>query len=63
MSEERFGPFRPPVNLTDAEWQAIIAVREGRTISEAASHLGVPEKRFRVTLANAAEKLKIAAAL
>ena len=62
MSDERFGPFHPPVNLTDAEWEAVVAVREGRTISEAAAHVGVPEKRFRVTLANAAEKLKIAAA-
>ncbi len=63
MSEEQFGPFRPPVNLTAAEWNAIIAVREGRTIPEAAAHLDVPEKRFRLTLANAAEKLKIAASL
>ena len=63
MSDERFGPFRPPVDLTEAEWTAIIAVREGRTIAEAAAHVDVPEKRFRLTLANAAEKLKIAASL
>ena len=63
MSNERFGPFRPPVDLTEAEWDAIIAVREGRTIPEAAVHLDVPEKRLRLTLANAAEKLKIAASL
>ncbi|MEY2422279.1 MAG: hypothetical protein QOI95_2346 [Acidimicrobiaceae bacterium] len=63
MNDERFGAFRPPVNLTDAEWNAIIAVREGKTILEAAARLHVPEKRFRLTLANAAEKLKIAASL
>ena len=63
VSDEQFEAFRPPVNLTEAEWNAIIAVRQGRTISEAAAHLDVPEKRFRMTLANAAEKLKIAASL
>ena len=63
MSDERFAPFEPPVNLTEAEWSAIIAVREGRSVSEAAALLDVPDKRFRLTLANAAEKLKIAASL
>jgi hypothetical protein len=63
VSDERFGAFRPPVNLTEAEWNAIIAVREGRSIPEAAAHLAVPEKQFRLTLANAAEKLKIAPSL
>jgi hypothetical protein len=63
VSDEQFGPFHPHVDLTDAEWNAVIAVRQGRTSSEAASHLGVPENRFRLTLANAAEKLRIAAAL
>jgi len=63
VSDNAFGPFRPPVAITEAEWKALSELHEGRTVAQAARRLGVPEKRLRVYVLNAAEKLRIAASL
>ena len=63
MTTAAFGPFRPPVRLTDSEWAAVESLRSGGSIADAAARLGMAEKRFRLVVANAAEKLRLTASL
>jgi DNA-binding CsgD family transcriptional regulator len=61
VSDNTFGPFHPPLGITEAEWKALSELHDGRTMAEAARRLDVPEKRLRFHVLNAAEKLRIAA--
>ena len=63
MSEREYGPFEPPVTITDTEWRVLDAVRDGRTVSQASSNLGMPPHQLRFLLANIGQKLSIAAKL
>ena len=62
MSEHNYGPFERPVTISDWEWSLLQAVR-GRTVTEAAHHLGMPARRIRLLLANLGQKLSIASKL
>lgn len=61
MSDARFGRFEPPITLTEQEWAALDAVRRDGDLRDAATRLGVAERRFRLIVKNAAEKLRLAA--
>ena len=63
MSEREYGPFEPPVTITDVEWRVLEVIRRGRTVSQASSELGMSPQQLRFFLANVGQKLTIAAKL
>ena len=63
MSEPRFDPFHPPVELTDLEWRMLEAIRIERAVDGAAARVGLSEAQFRQALRFLAEKLHAAAVL
>ncbi len=62
VSEHSYGPFERPVTINNWEWSLLEAVR-GRTVTEVANDLGIPERRVRLLLANLGQKLAIASKL
>jgi histidine triad (HIT) family protein len=46
--------------LDDAEWEALLELKTGTSITDAARHLGLDVTRFRSVIATAAERLRIA---
>ena len=63
MSERQYGPFEPPISITDLEWRLLEIVREGRTVTQAAVDMDMPAHRLRFLLGNLGQKLAIASKL
>lgn len=63
MSERSYGPFEPPVTITDLEWRILEVMRRGRTVTQASADLEMTVKQVRFLLATAGQKLSIAAKL
>jgi hypothetical protein len=63
VSDRQYGPFERPVTITDFEWRLLEAVREGRTVSQAAADMKMAPHRLRFLLANLGQKLTIASKL
>ena len=63
VSDREYGPYEPPITITDFEWRLLEVIRIGRTVTEAAAELKMPPFRLRFLLANLGEKLAIASKL
>lgn len=63
VADDNYGPFEPPVTITDAEWRILEVIRGGRTMTQASTDLGLPPHRLRFLVANLGQKLVIASKL
>jgi len=63
VSDRQYGPYEPPINISDVEWRLLEVVRAGGTVSQAAADMNLPMHRLRFLLANLGRKLEIASKL